>query len=189
MTEKKQGPEGESRAKSSVKDDFIAPILVLSLICLVISGALALMNGVTHPMIEAAAAERTQLAMREVIPHATGFELIHDDELARTIRQAYRTQNDVGYVFVVGVKGFSGEIRIIVGIDPNGKLITSSTLSHTETKGIGNILDELSWTGQFDGKDSSLAGISTVTGATISTSAYMNGIREAFAAFETVRAR
>ena len=179
----------KNRAESSIKNDFVAPILVLTCICVIISCALALVYGVAHPAIEAAAADRTQLAMREVIPHATGFELIHDIELPRTIKQAYRTENDVGYVLVVGVKGFSGEIRIIVGMNPDGTLITSSALSHTETKGIGNILDDVTWTGNFDGKDSRLEGITTVTGATISTTAYINGILEAFAAFEKLRAR
>jgi len=144
------------------------------------------MNGVTHPIIEAAAAERAVTAMNEIIPHATGFVPIDDEGLSRSIREVYGTENDVGFIFIVSVNGFSGEIRIICGIDPDGRIISSMVLQHTETQGIGTIIDEPSFTGQFDGKDGGLEGISAVTGATISTVAYMNAIREVFEAFEIV---
>jgi len=167
--------------------DFVAPILVLSLICLVISGALAMMDSVTSPMIGAAAAERTELAMASIIPEATGFERLDNEGFPRVIKEVYRTENNVGYIFIVAVNGFSGDIRIICGVDPGGSIISTSTLQHTETKGIGTILDEPAFLGQFDGKDSRLEGVSTVTGATISTKAFIGAINEVFAAFETVR--
>jgi len=170
-----------------VKDDFIKPIAILTIICLVVSGALSLTNGVTAPIINAAAAERARIAMEAIIPHATGFQQVENDSFPRAVREAYKSENDVGFVFIVSVSGFSGDIRVICGIDPDGKVISSKTLSHTETKGIGCILDEERWTVPFDGKDSQLEGISAVTGATISTVAYMNAIREAFVAFDLIR--
>jgi len=170
-----------------VKDDFIKPIAILTIICLVVSGALAMTNGVTAPIINEAAAVRAQLAMEAIIPHATGFEQVSHDEFPRAVREAYKTENDVGYIFIVSVNGFSGDIRVICGIDSDGLIISSSTLSHTETKGIGCILDEERWNGPFSGKDAQLDGISAVTGATISTVAYMNAILAAFDAFELIR--
>ena len=170
-----------------MKEDFVKPIAILTIICLVVSGALSLTNGLTAPIIEATDAERQIIAMSAIIPHATGFEQIDDVVFSRSIREAYRTENDVGYIIVASVNGFSGEIRVICGIDNEGKIISTSTLQHTETKGIGDILDRESWTGPFSGKDSRLEGISTVSGATISTEAFMNAISEAFAAFEAVR--
>ena len=170
-----------------MKNEFVMPILVLTLICVVVSGALAFMDGITHPVIEAAAIDRAQAAMNAIIPEATGFEQIGTDGLPPTVREAYKTENNVGYIFILSVNGFSGEIRVICGIDPEGEIISCGALSHTETKGIGTILDQPSFTGQFDGKDSRLEGISTVTGATISTRAYIGAIRDAFAAYEAVQ--
>jgi len=170
-----------------VKDDFVKPIAILTIICLIVSGALSLTNGATAPIIEMAEAERQVIAMSAIIPEATGFERIEDVAFPRTIRDAYRTDNDVGYIIITSINGFSGEVRVICGIDNDGNIISSATLQHSETKGIGDILDRESWTDQFDGKDSRLEGVSTVSGATISTTAYMNAIREAFAAFELVR--
>ena len=45
-----------TKAKSNVMADFGAPILVLVLICAVMSGLLAVTNGVTAPIIAAAEA-------------------------------------------------------------------------------------------------------------------------------------
>jgi len=170
----------------SVKKDFIVPVLVLSLICIVVSGALAVMNGLTHPIIEAAAAERAEAAMNAIIPDAAGFVELGNEGLPDSIREAYAAENGVGYIFIVSVNGFSGDVKVIVGIDPDGRIMRSSTLQHTETKGIGTIIDQDSFTGRFEGKDSNLEGISAVTGATISTNAYIHAAREAFAAFEVV---
>ena len=124
--------------------DFIKPMLVLTLICLVASGALALMDSVTHPVIEAAIKERTEEAMNEKIPYATGFERVESDEFPVAMR-VYRTTNDVGYVIITSVNGFSGDITIICGVDTEGKIIAVSTLSHTETKGIGTIIEQDSY--------------------------------------------
>ena len=170
-----------------MKKDFVLPIVALTLICAIATGALALMNNATAPIIEAAASERAFAAMSEKIPEATGFIPIETDGLPRTIRQAYRTENDVGYVFIVAVNGFSGEIRVMCGIDNDGRVIGSSTLQHTETQGIGTILDQYSFTSQFDGRDINLEGISTVTGATISTVAYVDAIRDALIAMEIIK--
>ena len=172
-----------------MRKDFVAPILVLMMICLVASGALALVDNVTNPVIEAAAVERTNEAMRKQIPNADGFELIELQGLSGAVKAVYRTTNDVGYVFIVSSNGFGGEIRIICGIGPDGKLTGSEVLEHSETKGIGTVIEQSSFTDQFAGKDSRLEGVSTVTGATISTSAYVRAIKAALEAFETAKAR
>ena len=170
-----------------MKEDFVKPIAVVAIICLVVSAALALTNGLTAPMIEEASEIRTQIAMRAIIPEATGFVRIENDGFSRAVKDAYVSENDIGYVFIVSRNGFSGEIRVICGVDKDGNIIGCSTLSHTETKGLGDFLKEDWWTSQFDGKDSRLEGINTITGATISSTAFMNAIREVFIAFELVR--
>ena len=170
-----------------MKDDFIKPIIILTLICLVVSGALAVLNDLTYPVIQAAAAERAQTVMNSIIPASSGFELISDDRFPATVREAYRETGGKGYVFIVSVNGYGGEVRVICGIDMDGRIIQSSTLAQTETKGLGTIIAEDWWTSQFDDKDSSLEGISTISGATISTRAFINAINDAFAAYEAVR--
>jgi len=147
------------------------------------------MDSVTSPVIAADAARRAQAAMIEKIPDATGFDPLdlNDFEgLPDGIREVYRTTNDVGYIFIVAVSGFSGDITVICGIDTEGRIIASSTLSHTETKGIGTIIEQESFLNPFKGVDNRLEGIDTVTGATISTRAYIRAITDIFIAFDIV---
>ena len=172
-----------------MKKDFIIPILVLMMICFVTSGALSLVNSVTEPIIEAAAEERTNESMHRQIPSAAEFEHIDKQGLPSSIFAVYRATNGAGYVFIVTDTGFSGEVKVICGIDPDGRLTGSEALEHSETKGIGTVIDQTSFTDQFIGKDSRLEGVSTVTGATISTSAYVRAINSALEAFEILSKR
>ena len=172
---------------------YVMPLLVLSVICLVVSSALAYMNSVTSPIITAAAAERAQESMIQKIPDATGFELLDlsyiSGDMPSSIREIYRTTNGIGYVFIAAVNGFSGDITVICGIDPEGRIISCSTLSHTETKGIGTILEQESFLSPFSGLDNNLGGIDTVAGATISTRAFIHAIEDIFTAFHLVNAQ
>ena len=170
-------------------NEYIKPLIVLTAICLFFSAALAVVNNMTEPVIAEAAGERANTAMRGIIPEATGFEAIDlstFDNIPDTVKEAYYTENNVGYIFIAGVSGYSGEISIICAIDSEGQIIAVSTLSHTETQGIGTIIEQESFLTQFTSADSNLVGVDTVTGATISTSAFIRAIGDVFIAYEKV---
>jgi electron transport complex protein RnfG len=171
----------------ALKKDFIAPILVLSIICLVISGALALTNSITEPVIAAAAAEREEAAMHEIIPDADIFELMDIDGLPATVREVYRSANGAGHIFIITTSGYGGDLRIICGIGPDGKLLHCKALEQSETKGLGARITEPAFEKQFDGVDSRLDGVAAISGATISSTAYINAIKDAFTAYEAVK--
>lgn len=170
-----------------MKKDFVLPILALTLICLLISAALAFTNSFTAPVIEKAAAERAEAARSEVIPAADSFELITVDGLPATVKEVYKTTNNVGYIFMLTAAGYGGDISIICGIAPDGSIIATKTLQQTETKGLGTKITEEPFAGQFPGKDASLSGVDAITGATISSKAYINAIKDAFTAYDIVK--
>ena len=170
----------------SVKNDFILPVTVLSLICLFVSGALAFVNNLTFPVIENTAAERAAAARKEIIPQADGFEILQADGLPRTITEVYRATNNSGYIFMITSPGYGGNLNMICGIDNDGRIIKTAVLSHTETKGMTDAVFSDPHESQYIGKDKELSGIIAVTGATISSNAYKNGINDAFKAFELV---
>ena len=167
-----------------MKKDFIMPILVLTAICLIISGTLAVVNNLTSPVIEAAAAERAENARKEIIPEADEFIALELNELPETIAEAYVTANNTGFIFIVNVNGYGGEIKIICGIDPDGRIIKSSVLSHSETQGLGTIVFDRAV--DYEGADKNLEGIDLIAGSTITSSAYRLAIIYAFEAFEIV---
>jgi electron transport complex protein RnfG len=170
-----------------MKKDFILPILALTLICLFISAALAITNSYTEPVIVKAAADRAEAARSEVIPEADSFELMQVEGLPVTVREVYRTTNDVGYIFMLTASGYGGDISIICGIGPDGKIIATKTLQHTETKGMGSKITEEFFAGRFPGKDSALDGVDAISGATISSKAYLGAIKDAFTAYDMVK--
>ncbi|MBQ9032430.1 MAG: FMN-binding protein [Parasporobacterium sp.] len=172
--------------KSSAKNDFVMPIAVLTIICLVITALLALTNSATEPVITKAAAERAEAARTEIIPEAEGFELMEVDGLPSTVKEAYSTTNDCGYIFMLETMGYGGEMDLILGMDNDGEIIAVKTLAHSETKGMGSKTAEEPFRSQFTGKDESLEGVSAISGATISSKAYLGAVADAFAAFNLV---
>ena len=57
-----------TKAKSSVMTDFVAPIAVLVIICVVMSCLLALTNNATAPIIEEAERKAKEEALPETAP-------------------------------------------------------------------------------------------------------------------------
>ena len=167
-----------------MKNDFVLPILVLSLICLVISSALAITNSFTEPVIADAATERERVARYEMLPEADSFESVSAQGLPATVRDVYRAINGAGYVFTISASGYGGDMVILCGISPDGTLISSRALNQAETKGIGSRVTEEPFAGQFIGMDSRLDGVVAISGATISSNAYTGAIRDAFTAFD-----
>lgn len=172
-----------------MKDDFIRPILVLTLVSLVVSGALALLNGITEPVIAKAAAERAEAAMFEIIPEADGFESVPLEGLPESILEVYISTNDVGFIFVVGAVGYGGEIRLLCGVGTDGRMIRCTTLEHAETKGLGSRITEQRFENQFIGVDFKLVGVEAITGATVSSGAYIGAVSDALAAHSVCSGR
>ena len=172
----------------SMKNDFIMPIVVLTVLCFLVSWALGVGNSMTQPVIEEAAAQRAETARREIIPQASGFELMHIDGLPKTVSGVYKTTNNSGFIIAVTSTGYGGAIQLLCGISPDGKVIKTVTLAQKETKGLGTPIFEEPYAGQYRGRDKNgIEDVAAVSGATISSKALKNGIRDSFAAFEIVR--
>lgn len=176
---------------SNVKKDFVMPIAVLTIMCLIMSTLLAFTNDVTAPLIEEGNAARADAARMEVLPEADGFELINipAEELPGCVYEAYRATNGAGYVFMLMSDGYGGKasMSMICGIGSDGLITATKTLSHDETPGLGTKTTEQWYRDQYVGKDAALEGIETISGTTITTSYYMQAVRDAFAAYEIVK--
>ena len=180
-----------------MKQEFVLPILVLTAICLFISGSLAYVDTLTRPKIEADAAMRARLEMEKIIPEAKDFHEVTDlANLPGTVSGVFAAKDGsdrtVGYIFMVASAGYGGNINLICGIDNNGKIIRTSVLSHTETRGMTDAVfaapdsGPQTYQGQYTGKDKNLEGVVAVSGATVSSNAYKRGVRGALSAFEIV---
>lgn len=175
---------------SNVKTDFVAPILTLTLICLIVSALLAFTNNVTKPIIDETEAAIAEAARSEVLPEADSFTQVNvelpEDSFVTAV---YKADNGAGYVFMITCNGYGGKntMNLICGIDSNGQIVYTKTLSHAETAGLGSKTADDDFRLQFSGQDSSLSGVDTISGATFSSNYYIEGIRSAFEAYELVK--
>jgi electron transport complex protein RnfG len=166
--------------------DFAAPIAALTIICLVISGALAVTNSITEPVITEASRGRALEAQKEVLPLADAFEPLDAGGVPTAVTEAYRATNGVGYVLMLSTSGYGGDISMIIGIDSAGAITAVKTLSHSETEGMGAKITEPDFEGQFPGQ-ADLEGVQAISGATISSKAYLGAVGAAFEAYEILK--
>lgn len=177
-----------TKAKSNVMTDFVAPIAVLVIICVVMSGLLALTNGATEPIIKAAELEAQKAARMEVLPGADDFLQVEIDGLPEAVTEVYQASNGVGYTFSVTAQGYGGKntLKMAVGIDMDGKITGTKVLAHKETAGLGSKITSDAFQGQFSGKDRGLDGVDNITGATFSSNYFRAAIADAYTAFDLV---
>ena len=176
----------------SEKREIIKSIAVLTLICIVISGALAVVNSFTAPVSTANAAAREEEARRQVIPGAAEFHLIENATLPAQIVSAYGAAdadgNNAGCVFTVNGSGFGGTISVMCAIGPDGKILSCRALDvSSETKTLGGKVANVEYGDQYAGADAALAGIDAISGATITSEAYKGCVQAAFEAYAQIQ--
>ena len=180
-----------TKAKSNVMTDFGAPIIVLVLICVIMSGLLALTNSATAPIIAEAERKANEEARLEVLPDADSFLQVEQAGLPDAVKEVYQAENGAGYTFSLTTQGYGGKntLKMAVGIDMDGKITGVKVLSHKETPGLGSkVTTEESFYGQFPGLDAAgAAAADTISGATFSSNYYKAAIADAFAAFDLVK--
>ena len=180
-----------TKAKSNAMTDFGAPILVLVLICVIMSGLLALTNNATAPIIEEAERKANEEARLEVLPSADSFEQVEIAGVPDSITGVFQASNGAGFTFSITTQGYGGKntLKMAVGIDADGKITGVKVLSHKETAGLGSkITADEGFYGQFPGLDAAgAAAADTISGATFSSNYYKAAIADAFTAFEQVK--
>jgi electron transport complex protein RnfG len=176
-------------------------ILGLGLVALVASSLLAVVYSVTKEPIAIAKAKKLNEAIQLVSPAfnndpAQEMYLLavegNDSLVCYPIREdgvlkstAIRTYSD---------EGFSGRFYIMVGLDVNGKIISTRVLEHAETPGLGDKMEKKksTWSDQFSDKDPAQFKLSVtkdggdvdgITAATISSRAFCDAIDVAYKSY------
>ncbi|WP_371371541.1 RnfABCDGE type electron transport complex subunit G [Sporomusa aerivorans] len=147
----------------------------------IIAGAYA----ITEP---AAAAQRVKAkndAMKELVKDAETFKAIDGKE---GWYQAIKGGNVVAYIVPASGKGYAGKIEMLAAVTTDGKAMDFKVLKHAETPGLGDKMVEPKFRKQFTDKEPkdmvvvkvpTDKNIQALTGATITSRAVTNGIKEA----------
>ncbi len=166
--------------------DSIKSVVVLTAICLVISLGLAATNSVTAPLIEKASAQAAFAACFEVMDGATGFETVTVEGAPATVTEIYKETSGLGYAFKLTTKGYESGLVLMCGIGADGTITGTKVVSSNETPSIGGKVEGDDYKNQYVGKDSALAGVELISGATMTSSAYKSAMLDAFAAHALV---
>lgn len=176
--------------------------MVLSLlgITLVASLAVGVIYRVTAgPIADAKTAKLTN-AIAQVLPPfdntpGDSVQTLNIDGGEVKIYSGTKNGQPVGYAIEsFSNNGFSGEVRLIVGFNPDGTIYRTEVLSQHETPGLGDKMErrKSDFAKQFDGKnpaDFHLAvskdggDVDAITAATISSRAYTEAIARAYNVF------
>lgn len=133
----------------------------LALIGLITSAALTMGNQATRAPIEASLQSDLQTSLAQVLPAGSFDNHLLSSTLQRPSPEGQRTVyiakkgNDIsGIVFETSGKGYAGQIRLVMGISPDGKVLGVRVLSHSETPGLGDKIDvqKADWIHSFVGK-------------------------------------
>ncbi|MCV6638811.1 electron transport complex subunit RsxG [Candidatus Albibeggiatoa sp. nov. NOAA] len=168
--------------------------------------ALVIAHVETRGAIEHALAEEQRASLVQVIPvqHYEGNLLAEQLPITletgetKTVFIARKDGMVMAAAFEVSEPGYSGDIRVIMGVDKNGEILGVRTLSHTETPGLGDKIElaRNDWVLSFNGKsvnnpdDAGWAlqkdgGIfDQFTGATITPRAYVKAVKGGLDFFE-----
>ncbi len=174
------------------------PIVVLCVICIVITGALAATNSVTAPIIEEATRAQQEATRKELIPEATSFEEV-TGVTVENVSGIYKADTG-GYVITSSGTGYGGKGTIVVmtAFDAEGNITQIKVTEQAETKGIGSkvvtLPDGQAFWDQFTGKNASEtltvdgadANITKITGATMSSRGVTGAVNAAIAGYNAI---
>ena len=184
-------------------------VLVLTGVAVVMGGILAYVNHLTEGPI----AEQKTKALADGIKSVMGVDDVtvantdtvkqNDDKGKELTYIIYQTKDakgqDLGAAVESTTGGFGGDLKVLVGFNPEGKILGYTLLEHAETPGLGAKADK--WfqkgeKGDIIGKDpadpltvSKDGGqVDAITASTITSRAFLLAINNAYKAYKTTPA-
>ena len=170
--------------KKNIFEEIVRPILVLTLICVVVSGLLAGTHAITQPVIDANAKKEADAGRIALLPEADAFtQLEYTDDV---VSEVWAADNGAGYVITGSAKGYGGDVPVMVGITSDGTISANQVMDNDETPSVGKKVMEADFTDQFKGKTGT-DGVAAVSGATYSSNAVFTVVDAAMSAYQTVK--
>jgi len=124
--------------------DIIKLIVALTVISAVAGLAIGVANGKTEGKIAEQQAQIRQSAIEAVFPEGVSIGEVRDSGgvLPEKYWTASVNSNLTGYAFEMSGRGYAGDIKFMVGVGPDGKILGMTVLEHNETPGLGSRVSE-----------------------------------------------
>ena len=174
--------------------------LSLTVISLVASACLGFVYELTKEPIAASVLSKKLNAISNVVPefdndpNAEMFRIADYNGDSLEVYPAMKGGDTIGFaVNTFTTKGFSGNISLMAGFDPDGTIIDITVLEQKETPGLGTKMAEPEFKDQFKGvnpggselkvvKDGGQ--VDAITAATISSRAFCDAVNKAYDALQ-----
>jgi electron transport complex protein RnfG len=135
--------------------------LVLGAFCLGFGLVLAYSDHVTADDITARAMEDRLNSLAEVIPHELHDNNLVEDAISMknerdkeiTVYRATKGGKVTALAYEIYGTGYAGQIKLMLGIDAEGRILGVRVLAHKETPGLGDKMEvkKTDWILKFDG--------------------------------------
>lgn len=164
--------------------------LKLFLICTITASLLAGVNALTADRIEENLEREKTNAIAAIFPSADENQKL--EELPEGVAGLYLVLSDgdlLGYAAEVTPLGFGGDMNIMVGVNADGTVAGIKIVSHSETPGLGNRVEDADYLSQYTGKTGPLTlgdKIDAITGSTVSSKAVLDGVNTALNAYSSI---
>jgi len=155
---------------------YIGSAVSLTAICAVVALLLALVNYITAPIIKEQEMAATNKALLEVMPEGKDFKAIEVEkyDLPQTVIEAY-SESGGGYVFKMSTSGYASGLVIMCGVNAEGKVTGATYIASGETLGAEKEYGQK----LKDADINSIDSVDTTAGATMTTEAYRNAVKDA----------
>ena len=156
----------------------VFPVIALTVVVFMSVALLAWTGSITKDKIEYQKEQKILSMLKEIFPNMSEYTFEDD------IYMMYSDGANIGYAFLAVGKGYGGDIDILVGLENEMTVKGITIVSHTETPGLGEKINEPAFTDRFAGlniADVALrqegGKIDAITGSTISSKAVIDAVR------------
>ncbi len=169
--------------------EIFKPIIVLTLVCLIITAAVAGVNLLTRDKIAEIDRATAEATMAELIKDAEFEGVALENAACSEIFKASKDGDIKGYVFTSSAFGYGGQVRVMTAIGIDGKIIGVRVLAcNDETPGLGQNAKKEKFTSQFSGlgSENEVKSVDALASATITTNAVKKSINAAITDFNSI---
>ena len=175
---------------------FLKMVITLFLVTTISSAAVGYVYEITKEPIARAMLNKKIKAIKEVVPNFDNNPI--DEKYSKKVNGgdlSFYPAKKEGILVGTAVetftsKGFSGKIKLMVGLLPSRKIYDIAVLEHKETPGLGDkmVKSKSDFSAQFKSKDPSVfklivkkdgGDVDAITAATISSRAYCDAVQRA----------
>ncbi len=192
-------------AEENFGREYVYPVVILVVICVVTTALLAITNFVSAPVIEKNQEASATATRKELLTDADSFTSVDTDlqtseDQSAKVTEVYQADNGSGYVITVVTKSFGGDLTMMVGLSSDGAITGVKVTDSSDTPGVGSKDAQPDYLAQYDGlsqltsedvkKETSTtsdgAVFQYITGASVSGSAIHKGVYLALEQYKTL---